>query len=550
MKILDKDLSPFELRKEQKDCLDFIFETISLKPHKKFFLLDLPTGVGKSILALKFIQNYLKDVDKESKFDILTESKMLQRQYTEEFNSISNLWGRNSYQCNQFEANCDQGKEYQKITKEKCENCPYEKDREQFFGGRVSLTNFHMFTLMKMNDLFSRRESNVLIVDEAHQLESVVSDFISVTLSETNLKKFDFKDQKDLIRRLKRIKTVEKFYQFLSNKLLNEVDDKLSELEKGIGKSNKVKAKRDIKIKEILGTENSDVSTMKQVKSLKSLQSKIINFLEEYSNDSDNWVIETDYDDRNKFKVKAQPIWAHPFFEKYIWKKYDKVVLMSGTILDRNMFSYLNGIPEEICEYYNIESPFLPKNRPIYYIPSGKMSYKSKQDTLNNIKPVLGKLLKKYKNKKGIIHTVSFDLQNWTIENFKTDRLLGHDSDQKSKNFAIKQHYTSNKPTILVSPSMGTGIDLKDNLARFQICLKVPYPSLADSKNKRRLKDKPEWYAWTTVSKFIQMYGRAVRNSNDYSHFIILDTCFSDVLNYSSKYIPDWIKNSIKRVDL
>jgi len=550
MKILDKDLSPFDLRKEQKECIDFIFENLSLKPHKKFFLLDLPTGVGKSILALKFIQKYLKEIDSDSKFDILTESKLLQRQYTEEFNSISNLWGRNSYQCNQYEANCDQGKEYQKLTKEKCDNCPYEKDREQFFGGRISLTNFHMFTLMRINEIFKRRESNVLIVDEAHQLESVVSDFISVTLSETNLKKFKFKNEKDLIRSLKRIKTIEKFSQFVSNKLLNEVESKLQELSKNTKNSNNIKLKRDIKVNEILGTESNQVSELKLLKSLTSLQSKILNFLEEYNNDNENWVVEYEYDDKKKFKIKAQPIWAYPFFDKYIWKGYDKVILMSGTILNREMFSYLNGIPEPVCEYYSIESPFKPKNRPIYYIPSGKMSYKTKQDTLKVIKPILGKLLKKYENKKGIIHTVSFDLQNWTIENLKNDRLLGHDSDQKSKNFAIKQHYTSDKPTILVSPSMGTGIDLKDDLARFQICLKVPYPSLADSKNKKRLKDKPEWYAWTTVSKFIQMYGRAVRSSSDYSHFIILDSCFSDVLNYSSKFIPKWIKNSIKRVDL
>ena len=223
---------------------------------------------------------------------------------------------------------------------------------------------------------------------------------------------------------------------------------------------------------------------------------------------------------------------------------------MSGTILDKNMFSYLNGIPEPIAEYYNIDSPFSVKNRPIYYMPLGKMSYNNKEETFKKYIPMLKKLMNKYKNQKGIIHTTTFELQNWVQEKIQSDRFLSHSSDQGSKNFALKQHYTSDKPTILLSPSMGTGIDLKNKRARFQICLKMPYPSLADLKNKRRMKDKPEWYSWVTVSKLIQMYGRAVRNKDDNAHFIILDGNFSNILRYNSHFIPHWIQKAIKQVNV
>lgn len=552
MKLLDKDLQPFTLRKEQIDCQEFIFDKLHNEPIKKFFLLDLPTGVGKSILALSIIQRYLKEINNDARFDILTESKILQRQYTEDFNSISNLWGKNTYQCTQFACSCEQGKEFQKVSKIKCDDCPYDDDRDQFMNGKISLTNFHMFTLMRMNKLLDRRDSNVLIVDEAHGLEDVVSNFVSVTLSHKNLVSMGFEDIDVIMKSMKHITVIDDFVSFAQDYLLEKISGRIGELESVVKKNNKTSLSRDLSIDSI--TDNIDANDMvklsRNIEALNSMQSKILNFIEEYRNDYSNWVLQIEYDEKKRKKMVIQPIWAYPFFGKYIWDKYDKVILMSGTILDKSMFTYLNGIPEPLSEYYRIESPFPIKNRPIYYIPKGKMNFKTKEQTFESYLPVLNKLLKKYENQKGIIHTVTFEIQEWVREKIDTDRFLTHSSDQKSKNFALKQHYTTDKPTILLSPSMGTGIDLKNDRARFQILLKVPYPNLSDSKNKRRMKDKPDWYNWVTVTKFIQTYGRAVRSVDDSAHFIILDSCFGDMVKYNAKYFPDWILKAIKQVNV
>ena len=37
----------------------------------------------------------------------------------------------------------------------------------------------------------------------------------------------------------------------------------------------------------------------------------------------------------------------------------------------------------------------------------------------------------------------------------------------------IREHAESTKPTVLISPSLHTGLDLKDHLSRFQIITKV-----------------------------------------------------------------------------
>lgn len=550
MKLLYKDLQPYTLREEQQECSDFIFNTIHKEDFKKFFLLDLPTGIGKSVLALNIIQRYIKEVDRDVNFDIITESKLLQSQYVEEFNSISNLWGRNSYQCSQFNCNCEQGKEFQKVSKTSCDDCPYDKDRDSFMNGKISLTNFHMYTLLRMNKLFDRRESKILIVDEAHQLETVVSDFISIIISQKVLSEV-FENSDDILKNMKDIVVIDDFVSYCELTLVKRIEMDITDIEKDIKKTDKQTLSRDLNINDILGVrdETIEISKTKILQKLKSFQSKIHNFLIEYKNDHSNWIIQFDYDEKKRKKLTIQPIWAGPFFDKYIWNRYDRVFLMSGTILNQKIFSYVNGIPDPLTTYYNIPSPFLIKNRPIYYMPRGRMTYKIKKETFKKYIPILNKLFDKYKNKKGIVHTITYELQEWLTNDIINARFITHSPDQKSKNFALKNHYTSPKPTILVSPSMGTGVDLKDKRARFQICLKVPYPNLGDLRMKQRMKDNPEYYAWLTVSKLIQIYGRAIRSEDDYADFIILDSCFSDVLNRSSHMIPDWFLAAIKHVD-
>jgi len=224
------------------------------------------------------------------------------------------------------------------------------------------------------------------------------------------------------------------------------------------------------------------------------------------------------------------------------------VVLMSGTILDKSLFCQLNGLDVSKAVYYSIRSPFNPKNRPIFYMPLGKMSYKSKEETFKKYVPYIKKLLDKYKNKKGIIHTNSFELAKWIEVAIKDPRLIFHDSTNKDE--MLKLHKESPEPTVIVSPSMDTGVSFDNDDARFQIIAKVPYPSLGSQKNKLRQSNNPDWYSWKTVSGLIQMTGRPVRSNIDYADTIIIDGGFGDVIKHSSHFIPDWIQEAIKKINV
>ena len=88
----------YDPRPQQNEILDFVKESI-LTEESKFMMLDAPTGIGKSYAAVMIADWYTKEVNNDAKIDILTNSKILQDQYTKDFSFIASLKGSNSYWC-------------------------------------------------------------------------------------------------------------------------------------------------------------------------------------------------------------------------------------------------------------------------------------------------------------------------------------------------------------------------------------------------------------------------------------------------------------------
>lgn len=546
------DLSKYKPRKEQREALDFIDSEYKSNPLNKFFLLNLPVGTGKSHLALMISDWYRKNVNRTSKIDIITNSKILQDQYSETYESINDLKGKDNYQCEQYSSSCVQGAEFNRLNKTSCKECPHSSAREGYINGGISLTNFYLYILYSIYNpkIREARDPRVLIVDEAHSFDDVMSDFISIKITDTIIKRYKFSNEYQIINNLYGIKNVKDYVSFLGTFLV-DVTETIDSMEKGLSsKPRNIKQdKRDLKISNLLKSKNSDVKVMNLITDLKQLQLKIDVFLKEYKENPNNWVLEAQYNEKSKSKdLSLEPIWAYDYLDKYVFSHYDMVFLMSGTILDKSLFCQLNGLDVDKAVYYSIESPFNPASRPVYYMPLGKMSYKSKEDTFKRYIPYIIKLLDKYKGKKGIIHTNSFELAKWIEDKIKDPRLVFHDSSNKDE--ILKMHIESEEPTVIVSPSMDTGVSFDDDAARFQIIAKVPYPSLASQKNKLRMNNNPDWYSWRTCGGIIQSSGRIIRSSRDWGDTIILDGSFGDVIKWSSHYLPEWFQKSIKRINI
>lgn len=544
---LKRDLAKYKPRKEQKDVLDFISNTMINKPTNKYFLLNLPTGIGKSYLAIMISNWYKQNMNKSAKVDIITGTKILQDQYSQSFESINDLKGKENYTCKTYACSCSQGSEFNKLNKTSCEDCPHSIAKDNYISGGISLTNFYLYILNSMynKQMLDRRDARLLIVDEAHELDNVMSDFISIKITDFLIKKFKFQNETKIIKELKTVKTISDYVEFV--KYFNrEILDNLDSIEKGMSVGrNAIQDKRELKINKLTGKgKNTDLKLMQIISDLKQWQLKIEVFLKEYEQNKDNWVLEVNYNEKTKQReLSLEPIWAYDYLEKYIYGRYDMVIMMSGTILDKNLFCHLNGLDVTKTVYYSIDSPFPIKNRPIYYLPVGKMSYNNKIETFKKYVPYIKKLLNKYKNKKGIIHTNSFELSNWIEDSIRDPRLVFHDSSNKDD--VLKNHKESPEPTVIVSPSMDIGVSFDDDNARFQIIAKIPYPSLASQKNKLRMKHNPDWYSWKTCCSLLQACGRIIRSDMDYGDTIIIDESFSDIMRYSSRYLPMWIQDSI-----
>ena len=549
---LKKDLAKYKPRKEQRECLDFIEKSVKDNPTNKFYLLNLPVGVGKSFLAMMISDWYKKNINKMARVDIITNSKILQDQYENSFESISSLRGKENYECEQYACSCASGGEFNRLNKTNCESCPYANAREAYISGGVSLTNFYLYILYAIYNqkLMESRDARVLIVDESHEFDDVMSDFVSIKITETIVKKFKFANEYDIIKKLKAVSGIPGYVEFLRY-LNGEILETCEQMEKGMGTAqrNVKEDKRDLKISKVLNVKNGDVKLMNLISDLKQYQLKIEVFLKEYKENPDNWVLESNYNEKLRQKeLSLEPIWAFDYLDKYVFSHYDMVFLMSGTILDKNLFCGLNGLDVSKTSYYSIGSPFPVINRPIYYMPLGKMSYKSKEETFQRYIPYIQKLLDKYKNKKGIIHTNSFELSNWIQKSIKDKRLIFHDSSNKDE--MLKRHLESEEPTVIVSPSMGTGVSFDNDSARFQIIAKIPYPSLASQKNKVRQSTNPDWYSWKTACSLQQACGRIVRSTTDYGDTIIIDGGFGDVIKHSSQFLPDWFQDAVKRINV
>lgn len=521
------DLKP---REQQIQALEFIKK--SIKNNKKNILLNMPTGSGKSYTMIMFANWYKTHINENAKFDIITNSKILQDQYIRDFPFIKTLKGMSNYYCNHHKTNCSEGKEINAILKRICIDCPYDKAKRIWMESDISTTNFALFISMVLfTDNIKNKESNVLIIDEAHDFESVFCDFISTKLSRTLLTKCGFNQtiQMRYLKKFKTIKTSEEFINFIEKEFINDIQNMNEKITEKI-KDNPDKSLRS--------------TYRKRMVYILKLVEKLDKLLDNYYENKNNWELDITYDKKNNIELILQPIWGYSYLKNILWDNYDHIIFMSGTILDKNMFSYINGLNPEESSYLEMNSTFKIKNRPLYYIKVGKMTYNEKLKTFEKQVKIIEKILKKYKDKKGIIHTVNYEITDWIKEKINDDRLLFHDTDNRDEIY--DKFINSKKPNVLVSPSMMTGISLDDEKARFSIMIKVPYPNISSNKIKSRQKSNKDWYNFKSVSDIIQSYGRTIRSETDYSDTFILDESFSNILKYNTKYLPKYFTNAIK----
>ena len=293
-------------------------------------------------------------------------------------------------------------------------------------------------------------------------------------------------------------------------------------------------------IKESMGLNNFDPdsltpeqlddlsNTNKEYCELDRLYKKLDIFIKDKKHD--NWIIEPWNDG-----LQMTPLNIAPFFKNYIDRMgVKKIVFLSATILDLPGFRETFGLDKDNTFLLKVDSNFDPNKSPIIYNPVCKMNYNSINDNLDKIKFAIEDILNKHPNEKGIIHTGNNTISKYLQENLNSNRLLVRYGDVVNTDI-IKKHVSNNKPTVLVSSSLAEGVDLKNDLSRFQIIVKLPWVSLTDKRVKAKIEQDENWYAVEMFKKLIQQCGRSTRNEDDYSITYILDESFKYWFNKNKR---------------
>ena len=526
-----------EPRDQQKRVIDKVIKSFA-DDGKKYAIIDCGTGVGKSAIGLTIAKYLNRNSTFEGNYEpgayFLTTQKLLQEQYASDFkkDNLISLYSSSNYICSKDKkASC---KDIQtalrtnSLTKkyENCKfDCVYKKTKKNFIENQLGVTNFSYFLTEKN---YSQKIPNkrVLVIDEAHNLESELTRFIEISVSTYFAEKIlKIKVPKDLNTQFKVFSWIKNVYSLELDKKKNFIENQL----------------------EKFGISSSKLDEFKKITNhfdmISSHQKKIQQFISLY--EKDNWVFDVDKSKSPYIKFIFKPIDVSKYAEDYILKYADYVIFMSATILSHEGFSITLGLPFDKTIIVKEETPFLPENRPVIYSPAGSMSFRNIDNTLPVMSKMINSILDHHSDEKGIIHTHSIKIAKFIKSNLsakhKSRVLIAYGED---RNKILKKHLTSKKPTVLLSPSMAEGVDLKGNLSSFQVICKIPFPFLGDKVVKKKMAKWKWWYNVETMRTIVQSIGRSIRSESDKAVTYILDEDWKRLMSNSKKMLPKGFEKS------
>jgi Rad3-related DNA helicase len=280
----------------------------------------------------------------------------------------------------------------------------------------------------------------------------------------------------------------------------------------------------------------------------KNLHDKIEEFFDTYYED---WLFSHSVDIKKEWKsyIEFRPLWVNmfgPMFWKPV-KRDGKILLMSATIGNIDMFCWLLGVPKEEVEFISLPSTFPKENRLVVIEPVGKLSMKNYAENMQAMVAKIDEIIERHEGEKGLIHTISYKISH-DILNYSTykDRMVAPGSDD-DKGFALQQFLDSDEPRVLVSPAFGIGINLEGEAARWQIIVKVPFASLGDEQIRNRLQDNRDWYTYDAANRAVQASGRIVRSEKDFGVTYLLDLNFMWFFQRNPSAFPRWFKEAVVR---
>ena len=515
---------PFEKPRDgQLETISEIREAIG--KGYRYIVLEAGTGTGKSAIAATLANM------SESSY-ILTITKQLQDQYLKDFNNFTLVKGRANFHCKSYlednvHQSCEEGKcivegyncPYS-IKNENPPTCHYYTQKYDALNAKNVIANYHyMFLELNYVEDFTKRE--LLICDEAHNLESMLMSQLKLEFAKSDL------------------------YEYIKYELS---DDTVHDLNKG-NYNDWIIFIEEIKssyINELSKIENLNKPVLlEKISALKQKINDCNRFVENINYDPDSWII--DYDEELE-TLEFKPIKVDNYAVNTLFDFADVSLFMSATILDYELFAKWLGIDSSEIYAIRRKTPFDNARNPI--IVSNEYNLSKSYIRLNAPKTIklIEDILANHENEKGIIHSVSSECMGFIMSNVKSNRLIAHNTKNRSE--VLEEFKKSDDALVLVSPSMDEGVDLPGDECRFQIVYKIPYPDLGSKQVKSRIALDSEWYDYKTSLRLVQTHGRGMRFEDDYCKTYFIDNRLKNYV-LTSKFVPEDLKELVKsKVDI
>lgn len=531
---------------------------------KKYLLFQGATGIGKSLIALTAAKYLSKNVSDFNMF-ITSSKNILLDQYSRDYDKhISIIKGKSNYPClldNHYtyaDAPCHANKCL------KCKHnsvCPYRQALAAALRDPIVFTNLHFLLLeLDYGKRFAKRD--LLIIDEAHSVEAVLVDYRTISYTEANIKKIqdiinDIKSNNHPLFKIIYSRLHDDQLVLIDAEILKSVDtDNLKEVEVILIKIQDVISNLLFVITDQLSgveiDENTDEPTRKAYKTLMRYKSLLDNYnikIKNYfKNRDEDWICAPYFSKKlNKHTgFELKPLNAKIVASKILNKIADKIIFMSATIGNNELFCKDLGLDLSKAAYVDTVSNFPVENRKIFLKYAGIFNYANKDTFLKSAVKIIDDIIDSYpKNYKGVIHTSNYEQSYYIERNSRhKDRIYTHFS--KDKDNVLSSFMTSTSG-ILCSPSCKEGLDLKGDLCRFQIILKCPWGDLSDKVTKKRLdlEGGREWYTNEVCKNIEQAYGRGVRSETDKCDCYILDESFQRILDHYPHLLSKYFKEAI-----
>lgn len=522
-----------EPRGTQKKVIESI--DAAFKSGKRIVILEAPVGSGKSAIAMTFTRAYEDS-------HVITPRKSLQDQYYDDFaEDVVLMKGRNAYHCTidaspagykkviqhirqgkslqplrteptAAEGPCNGDPQTWKLCVEANGPCPYSVAIEVAQEHHTIVHNIHSFIFQtKFGSKFEKR--NLLVVDEAHEIEGVIREFITRKIS-----------TKAVIRQ-EDYPTFEELDQWSSYLMEDQFLPPESEYDRAKKEQDpEYKSQRD----EYLG--RVQMLTLNQEYYEKGFSVRIIPTV------VNNRQIGTSFE--------FVPHSIGNSANHYLFDYGERVLLMSGTIYDHDQYCKSIGVDPKDALSIKIPSSFPVANRPIYLKPEYQTdtSHANWKENFGEMIGIIDRIQNIFKDVKGLIHAPSYTAA-WEIANaVPGGRLMTHNShDFQSR---LEEFYASKEPKIFVSPVCQQGVDFKDDRARFQILTRVPYLNTSDPFVAHKVENDFNWYNYQALIIFGQMIGRPVRSEKDFGATFLLDSRFNKFISRNRMKLPKWLQDA------